>query len=136
MSKERVCGRSLAGVAGSNPAGDTDVCVVCCTLRTKRQSQDNQDKEVQIKYKERTRRNPGEENLFRTNPDRLWGPYIFLSQLVPVSFPGIKRLGRGDKYAPPFSTEVKERVEPILFLWPFMVSSRTKFYSHFYSYKL
>ena len=28
-SKARVCGRSLAGVAGSNPAGGMDVCVVC-----------------------------------------------------------------------------------------------------------
>ena len=27
-SKARVYGRSLAGVAGSNPAGDMDVCVV------------------------------------------------------------------------------------------------------------
>ena len=29
-SKARVYGRSLAGVAGSNPARDMDVCVVCC----------------------------------------------------------------------------------------------------------
>jgi hypothetical protein len=29
-----------------------DVCVVCCTEKDKRQSQDNQDKEVQIKYRE------------------------------------------------------------------------------------
>jgi hypothetical protein len=28
-SKERVYGRSLAGIAGSNPAGCMDVCVVC-----------------------------------------------------------------------------------------------------------
>ena len=28
-SKERVCGSSLAGIAGSNPAGGMDVCVVC-----------------------------------------------------------------------------------------------------------
>ena len=27
--KAYVCGRSLAGVAGSNPAGGMDVCVVC-----------------------------------------------------------------------------------------------------------
>ena len=27
-SKARVCGRSLSGVAGSNPAGDMDICVV------------------------------------------------------------------------------------------------------------
>ena len=34
-SKPRVCGRSLAGVAGSNPSGSMGVCVVCCTVRTK-----------------------------------------------------------------------------------------------------
>ena len=34
-SKASVYGRSLAGVAGSNPAGSMDVCVVCCTVRTK-----------------------------------------------------------------------------------------------------
>ena len=38
-SKARVCGRSLAGIAGSNPAGDMDVSlslslvsVVCCQV--------------------------------------------------------------------------------------------------------
>ena len=29
-SKARVCGRSLAGISGSNPVGGIDVCVVCC----------------------------------------------------------------------------------------------------------
>ena len=33
--KASVCGRSLAGIAGSNSAGGMDVCVVCCTVRTK-----------------------------------------------------------------------------------------------------
>ena len=28
-SKARICGRSLAGIAVSNPAGGMDVCVVC-----------------------------------------------------------------------------------------------------------
>ena len=28
-SKARICSRSPAGIAGSNPAGDVDVCVVC-----------------------------------------------------------------------------------------------------------
>ena len=32
-SKARVCGRSLAGIAGSNLASDMDVCVVWCTIR-------------------------------------------------------------------------------------------------------
>ena len=30
--KAWVCGRSLAGMAGSNPAGDMDVCCECCVL--------------------------------------------------------------------------------------------------------
>jgi hypothetical protein len=28
-SKAKVCGLALAGIAGSNPAGGMDVCVVC-----------------------------------------------------------------------------------------------------------
>jgi hypothetical protein len=29
-SNASVCGHSLVGIAGLNPAGSTDVCVVCC----------------------------------------------------------------------------------------------------------
>jgi hypothetical protein len=29
-SKANVCGCAFAGIAGSNPAGDMSVCVVCC----------------------------------------------------------------------------------------------------------
>jgi hypothetical protein len=47
-SKARVCGRSLAGVAGSNTAGGMDVCVVYCTVKDQRQSQDT---EVWTKHK-------------------------------------------------------------------------------------
>ena len=31
-SRARVCGRSLAGTVGSNPAGGMDVCRECCVL--------------------------------------------------------------------------------------------------------
>jgi hypothetical protein len=31
-SKAWVCGRTLVGVAGSNAAGDVDVCCECCVL--------------------------------------------------------------------------------------------------------
>ena len=34
-STARVCGRSLAGVAGSNSAGDVGVYVACCTVKIK-----------------------------------------------------------------------------------------------------
>ena len=33
-SKARVCGCSLAGITGSNPAGGMDVCVLCCQVET------------------------------------------------------------------------------------------------------
>jgi hypothetical protein len=29
-SKAWACGHSHAGIAGSNPAGGIDICVVCC----------------------------------------------------------------------------------------------------------
>jgi hypothetical protein len=55
-SKTRVCGRSLAVIVGSNPAGGHGCfCHVRCTLRTKGNRQGSQDKEVQIKYRERTK---------------------------------------------------------------------------------
>ena len=55
-AKARFCGRSLTGVAGSNPDGGMDVFVVCVVqLVQKAKSQDNQDKEVRIKCKERTK---------------------------------------------------------------------------------
>jgi hypothetical protein len=55
-SKAWACGRLLPGTAYSNPAGGMDVCVVCCTIRTNSKSQDNRNKEVRIKYKERTKK--------------------------------------------------------------------------------
>jgi hypothetical protein len=54
-------------------------------------------------------------------PDRLWGPH---SLLYRVSFQEVKRPGRGVNHPPPFSAEVKERVELCLYSpsgssWPF-----------------
>ena len=55
-SKARVCGRLLAGIASSNPAGGHKyLCCVFCTLNTIGK---HQDKELRIKYKERTKKNP------------------------------------------------------------------------------
>jgi hypothetical protein len=53
-SKVRVCGRSFAGIAGWNPAGGAWIFVLCVLYsKDKRQSQDNQDKEVvEMKYRE------------------------------------------------------------------------------------
>ena len=57
-SKTRLCSRSHAGIAGSNPAVGTDVCCVCYSIRTKGKARKKQDKAVQIKYIERTKKNP------------------------------------------------------------------------------
>ena len=44
-SKAWVCGRSPTGIAGSNPAGGMDVCVVCVVSKDKKaKSQNNEDK--------------------------------------------------------------------------------------------
>jgi hypothetical protein len=51
-SKAKFCGRSLAGIVVSNPAGVMDVRVVLYN-QNKRQSQDNQAKAVQTKHRER-----------------------------------------------------------------------------------
>ena len=52
-SKANVCGRSLAGIAGSNPAGGAwEFVVFVFTVTMKGRSQDDQDKEVRIKYRQ------------------------------------------------------------------------------------
>jgi hypothetical protein len=55
--------------------------------------------------------NPGGAEIFRTRPDRPWGPPNLLYNGYRVSFPGVKRQGRGVDHPPPSSAEVKERVE-------------------------
>jgi hypothetical protein len=53
--------------------------------------------------------------MFRILPDRPWGPPSLLSSGYRVSFPGIKRPGRGVDPPSPSSAEVKERVRLYLF---------------------
>jgi hypothetical protein len=49
--------------------------------------------------------------IFRTYPDRPWSPHSLLYNGYRVSFPGVKRPGRGVNHPHPSSAEVKERVE-------------------------
>ena len=53
LSKARVCSRSLAEIACLNPVVGMDVCVVCCTVKSKGTSQEIQDKEGWKKHRER-----------------------------------------------------------------------------------
>ena len=68
--------------------------------------------------------------IFRTRPDRPWGPPSLLYNGYRV-FPGVKRPGRGVKDPPPSSAEVKEKVEiPLLPFWAFVACSRVNFTSY------
>jgi len=60
--------------------------------------------------------NPGGGEIFRTRPDRPWGP-LSPYTMGNVSFPEVKRPGRGVDN-PPSSAEVKERVELYLYSPP------------------
>jgi len=53
--------------------------------------------------------------IFRTRPDRPWGPPSLLQNGYRVSFPGVKGPGRGIDHPPPYSTVIKERVEIYLY---------------------
>ena len=55
--------------------------------------------------------NPGGGDVFRTHPDRPWGPPNFLCNGYRVSFPGVKRPGCSVNYQPPYSAEIEGRVE-------------------------
>jgi hypothetical protein len=47
--------------------------------------------------------NPGGGEIFRTRPDRPWGPPRLLYNGYRVSFSGVKRPGRGASHPIPFS---------------------------------
>jgi hypothetical protein len=59
--------------------------------------------------------NPGGGEVFRTRPDRSWGPPSVLGAIGTGTFPGVKRPGCDVDQPPPSSAEVKERVELYLF---------------------
>jgi len=74
--------------------------------------------------------------MFRTRPDRPWGPASLRCSGYRVSFPGVKRPGRGVNHPPPVSAEVKERVGLYLYspLWTFVACYRVKFSVYLYLY--
>ena len=57
---------------------------------------------------------PGGGEVFRTRPDRPWGPPSLLYNRYRV-FPGVKHPGCGVDHPPLASAEVKERVELYLY---------------------
>ena len=116
----RVCGRSLAGIAGSNPAGGMDVCVVC-VLQSKKKGkvQDNPDKETSMDEVQRQNK----RKKFRWRRDF---PHPYTAALGPTqppimcieSFPRVKSPGCGVYHPPPPSARVKERLQLYLYSTP------------------
>jgi hypothetical protein len=56
--------------------------------------------------------------IFHARPYRPWGPPSLLYDGYRVTFPGVKRPGRGVDNPPPSSTKVKERVELYIYSLP------------------
>ena len=80
--------------------------------------QDNQDKGTstdEVQSKREYKKNSGKGEIFRTRPDRPWGPPSLLYNGYRVSFPGVKRPERGVNHPLSSSAEVKERVELYLY---------------------
>jgi len=70
----------------------------------------------------------GGGDIFRARPDRPWSAPSLLYSRYRISFPEVKRPGRGVDYSRPTSSEVKESVELNLYSpsgpsWP--VQGRT-----------
>jgi hypothetical protein len=75
--------------------------------------------------------NLGGGEILRSRPSRPWGPPSLLYNRYRVSFPGVKRPGRGVDHPPSSSATVKERVQLYLYSpsgpsWP--VLGRTLLY--------
>jgi len=72
--------------------------------------------------------NPGGSEIFRTCPDPFWGPPSLLYNGHLVSFPWVKRPGRGLGHPPtPSIAEVKKRVELYLYTPSVPYFSRVNF---------
>jgi hypothetical protein len=72
--------------------------------------------------------NPGGDEIFRTHPDRHWGPHSLLYNWYRLSFPGVKQPERGVGHSPLSCAEVKERVELYLYpIWAIMACSGVNF---------
>ena len=75
--------------------------------------------------------NPDGGEIFRTRPDRPWGPPTFLYNGYRVFFPAVKQPERGVDQPPHLAPRLKKRVVmPLLPLWAFLACYRVNF-THF-----
>ena len=77
--------------------------------------QDNQDAETSVgkvqRENKRIKKSRWRRDFPHTARPALGGPHSLLYHEYRVSFPGVKRSGRGVNHPPPSSAEVKERVD-------------------------
>jgi hypothetical protein len=71
--------------------------------------------------------NPGEGEIFRTRPDRPWRPHSLLYDGYRVSFPVIKRPGRGVNHPIQCRGQRKSRAIRLLPLCAFMTCTKANF---------
>ena len=72
--------------------------------------------------------NCGRGEIFRIRPDRAWGSPRILFNGNRVSSPGVKRPGRDVNHPPHLASRLrKSKAVPLLPVWAFTTSSRTKF---------
>ena len=71
--------------------------------------------------------NPGGGEIFCTRPDQPWGQPGLLNNGYRVSFPGVRRPGRGVDHPPSSSAGVKGGAIPLFSVWAFKACSRETF---------
>jgi len=69
--------------------------------------------------------------IFRTRPDRSWGPPSLHYDGYRVSSPGVKRAGRGVNHPPLSGAEVRRAIS-LIPLWAFMACCKVNFASTVY----
>jgi hypothetical protein len=86
-------------------------CLCCVSSVKTSKVQDSQDKDTstdEVQTSKIIQKNPGVGEIIATRRDRPWGPPSLLYNGYRVSFPGVKRPGRGVNHPPPSSAEAKE----------------------------
>ena len=114
LSKARVCGRSLAGVACSNPAGGMDVCVLCDVQKGQKAKAEESRQRSTDKVRSERERETENSRWGRGFPhpsSRPWGPSSLLYNGCRVPLPGVKRSVCGVNDEPSDSADAKEREE-------------------------
>jgi hypothetical protein len=112
---------------------------LCCVLYVMTKRQNSRKSRNRKKYgwstnrvQQNNKKNPGGGKIFCTRPGHPWGPSSLLHNGYRVSFPEVRRPGRGANHLLPSSTEVTETVELYLYSpsgssWPVFLKTQNTF---------